>query len=73
MSRWAASKDNFTIDFGGFEHSYYSVQTTQGEEISQHLADCLSVILKEKKENDVRLASLDSAPLQVRVDLRGLF
>ena len=51
MRRWAASPNSFTLDFGDYSEAYYSVQTTEGETISQLIGDiikkvCLIVILQ---------------------------
>ncbi len=60
VSRWASSKDNFILDFGGFEATYYSVLTDQAEQLSQHLAERLQGSLKQKQQQEARAAS--SAP-----------
>ena len=38
VRRWAASPTTFTLDFGDYSDSYYSVQTTEGETISRLIA-----------------------------------
>ena len=38
VRRWAASPNVFTLDFGDYQDQYYSVQTTEGEQISQLIA-----------------------------------
>uniref|UniRef100_A0A8B9I9J7 Talin 1 n=1 Tax=Anser brachyrhynchus TaxID=132585 RepID=A0A8B9I9J7_9AVES len=35
IKRWAASPKSFTLDFGDYQDGYYSVQTTEGEQIAQ--------------------------------------
>lgn len=50
LRRWAASPNSFTLDFGDYAESYYSVQTTEGEQISQLIAGYIDIILKKRKE-----------------------
>ncbi|KAI1290436.1 Talin-2 [Halotydeus destructor] len=52
VKRWAASPNSFTLDFGDYSDSYYSVQTTEGEKISQLIAGYIDIILKQKKAKD---------------------
>lgn len=37
----------FLQDFGEYQESYYSVQTTEGEQISQLIAGYIDIILKK--------------------------
>ncbi|GAB6032133.1 hypothetical protein CHUAL_010792 [Chamberlinius hualienensis] len=52
VRRWAASPNTFTLDFGDYSDQYYSVQTTEGEQISQLIAGYIDIILKKKKAKD---------------------
>ncbi|XP_078580001.1 talin-1-like isoform X28 [Branchiostoma floridae x Branchiostoma japonicum] len=52
VRRWAASPKSFTLDFGDYSESYYSVQTTEGETISQLIAGYIDIILRKKKGKD---------------------
>ena len=52
VKRWAASPNSFTLDFGDYSDSYYSVQTMEGEQISQLIAGYIDIILKRKKAKD---------------------
>ncbi|KAL8568329.1 hypothetical protein ACOMHN_040902 [Nucella lapillus] len=52
VRRWAASPNSFTLDFGDYSDSYYSVQTTEGEQISQLIAGYIDIILRKKKAKD---------------------
>jgi len=52
VKRWAASPNSFTLDFGDYKQSYYSVQTSEGEQISQLIAGYIDIILKRKKAKD---------------------
>lgn len=52
VRRWAASPNSFTLDFGDYSESYYSVQTTEGEQISQLIAGYIDIILKKKRAKD---------------------
>lgn len=50
LRRWAASPNSFTLDFGDYAEAYYSVQTTEGEQISQLISGYIDIILKKRKE-----------------------
>jgi len=52
VRRWAASPNTFTLDFGDYSDQYYSVQTTEGEQISQLIAGYIDIILKKKQSKD---------------------
>ncbi|TPX50472.1 hypothetical protein SeLEV6574_g00877 [Synchytrium endobioticum] len=52
LRRWAASPNSFTLDFGDYADSYYSVMTTEGEQISQLISGYIDIILKKKKATD---------------------
>lgn len=52
VRRWAASPNSFTLDFGDYSDDYYSVQTTEGEQISQLIAGYIDIILRKKKAKD---------------------
>ena len=49
VRRWAASPNSFTLDFGDYSESFYSVQTTEGETISQLIAGYIDIIMQKKK------------------------
>ena len=49
VKRWAASPNSFTLDFGDYKKNYFSVQTSEGEQISQLIAGYIDIILKRKK------------------------
>ncbi|GFT39672.1 talin-2 [Nephila pilipes] len=52
VRRWAASPNSFTLDFGDYSDSYYSVQTPEGEQISQLIGGYIDIILKRKQAKD---------------------
>ncbi|KAJ3091552.1 Talin-1, partial [Quaeritorhiza haematococci] len=52
LRRWAASPNSFTLDFGDYADAYYSVQTSEGEQISQLIAGYIDIIMKKKKESE---------------------
>lgn len=52
VKRWAPTPNSFTLDFGDYSDSYYSVQTTEGEQISKLIAGYIDIILKRKKAKD---------------------
>ena len=47
VRRWAASPNSFTLNFGDYSEPYYSVQTTEGEQISRLIAGYIDIILKK--------------------------
>lgn len=47
VRRWAASPKSFTLDFGDYSEAYYSVQTTEGEQIGQLIGGYIDIILKK--------------------------
>jgi talin len=53
LRRWAASPNSFTLDFGDYAEAYYSVQTTEGEQISQLIAGRLLSFKKRKEMEKV--------------------
>ena len=52
VRRWAASPNVFTLDFGDYQDQYYSVQTTEGEQISQLIAGYIDIILKRRAKKE---------------------
>ena len=52
VRRWAASPNVFTLDFGDYQDQYYSVQTTEGEQISQLIAGYIDIILKRRQRKE---------------------
>ncbi|XP_047132289.1 talin-2 isoform X2 [Hydra vulgaris] len=53
VRRWAASPNSFTLDFGDYTEGYYSVQTSEGEQISQLIAGYIDIILKKRRAHDM--------------------
>ncbi|EDV28944.1 uncharacterized protein TRIADDRAFT_19795, partial [Trichoplax adhaerens] len=49
IRRWAASANSFTLDFGDYSDSFYSVQTKEGEQISQLIAGYIDIIIKKRR------------------------
>lgn len=47
VRRWGASPNTFTLDFGDYSDEYYSVQTTEAEQIQQLIAGYIDIILKK--------------------------
>lgn len=47
----------FFQDFGEYQESYYSVQTTEGEQISQLIAGYIDIILKKVFQTDANWES----------------
>jgi talin len=50
VRRWGASPNTFTLDFGDYSDQYYSVQTTEAEQILQLIAGYIDIILKKVQE-----------------------
>ena len=46
VRRWGASPNTFTLDFGDYADQHYSVQTTEGEQISHLIEGYIDIILK---------------------------
>ncbi|CAF3470464.1 unnamed protein product [Rotaria socialis] len=55
VKRWTASPNTFTLDFGDYATAYYSVQTHEGQQISQLIAGYIDIILKKKKDQDIAM------------------
>ena len=60
LRRWAATPTTFTLDFGDYADSYYSVQTAEGDAISQLIGGYIDIILKRKKDAERLIAEGDS-------------
>ncbi|KAL5245501.1 hypothetical protein ACI65C_012911 [Semiaphis heraclei] len=52
VRRWGASPHTFTLDFGDYSDRYYSVQTTEAEQILQLISGYIDIILKKKEAKD---------------------
>ncbi|XP_058805664.1 talin-2 isoform X2 [Phymastichus coffea] len=52
VRRWGASPNTFTLDFGDYSDQYYSVQTTEAEQILQLISGYIDIILKKQKSKD---------------------
>ncbi|XP_051170651.1 talin-1 isoform X3 [Leptopilina boulardi] len=52
VRRWGASPNTFTLDFGDYSDQYYSVQTTEGEQIQQLIAGYIDIILRKQQNKD---------------------
>ena len=42
----------FTLDFGDYQDQYYSVQTTEGEQIAALIAGYIDIILKRRQRKE---------------------
>ena len=49
VKRWAATQNIFTIDFGEYQDGFYSVQTPEGDKISEIIAGYIDIICKDKE------------------------
>lgn len=60
-------------DFGEYQESYYSVQTTEGEQISQLIAGYIDIILKKvrlfSRSSLIGVSSQSDALVLVHVDI----
>lgn len=52
VRRWGASPHTFTLDFGDYSDRYYSVQTTEAEQILQLISGYIDIIMKKKETKD---------------------
>ena len=48
VKRWAATQNIFTIDFGDYSEGFYSVQTPDGDKISEIVAGYIDLLAKNK-------------------------
>ena len=48
LRRWTASPNSFDLEFGDYSQSVYSVQTTEGEAISQLIAGYIDILINKK-------------------------
>ena len=51
IRRWAATKNNFTLDVGDYSESYLHFTTPDSEKISQLLTGYIDIILKRTRGN----------------------
>ena len=50
VKKWAASANTFTLDFGDhYSEPFYSVQTSEAEQIARLLSGYIDIILKKKR------------------------
>ena len=47
LKHWEDSANTFTLDFGDYSQSVYSVETTEGKAISQLISGYTDIIIKE--------------------------
>ncbi|KAL7676224.1 hypothetical protein ACOME3_002480 [Neoechinorhynchus agilis] len=52
LHRWGASSSMFTLDFGDYAESYYSVQTTETEELAFMISKYIELNVKYKQQHD---------------------
>lgn len=52
VRRWGASPQTFTLDFGDYSDRYYSVQTTEAEQILQLISGYIDIIMKKKEAKE---------------------
>ena len=52
VKRWGASPNTFTLDFGDYSDQYYSVQTTEAEQILQLISGYIDIFIKKQKSKD---------------------
>lgn len=55
VRRWGASPNTFTLDFGDYSDQYYSVQTTEAEQILQLISGYIDIILKKVYTSFIRV------------------
>lgn len=65
VRRWAASPNSFTLDFGDYSESFYSVQTNEGEKISQLIAMYIDIIMQKKKPLHTDVPDEEDEPVVV--------
>ena len=55
---------SLTLDFGDYPDSYYSVQTTEGDSISQLIAGYIDIILRRKRDAE-RMVAIEGPEIAV--------
>jgi talin len=50
LRRFSATANSFTLDFGDYADSYYTVQTKEGDAISRLISGYIDIILKKRKD-----------------------
>lgn len=59
VRRWGASPNTFTLDFGDYSDQYYSVQTTEAEQILQLISGYIDIILKKVCQQNIFIRLLN--------------
>ena len=70
IRRWNASSNTFTLDFGDYSDSYYSVKTTESEKIHQLISGYIDIILSKKKINDYLGVDLDERSVMIEENIQ---
>eukprot|EP00834_Sanchytrium_tribonematis_P001960 NODE_53_length_30760_cov_1.203712.p1 type:complete len:2138 gc:universal NODE_53_length_30760_cov_1.203712:1939-8352(+) len=52
LRRWAATPNSLTLDFGDHSDAYYTVQTAEGDVISQLIGGYIDIILKKRRDGE---------------------
>eukprot|EP01125_Pyxidicula_operculata_P006605 TRINITY_DN227_c1_g1_i1.p1 TRINITY_DN227_c1_g1~~TRINITY_DN227_c1_g1_i1.p1 ORF type:complete len:2471 (-),score=884.91 TRINITY_DN227_c1_g1_i1:132-7544(-) len=52
MRRWSFAHGSFTLDFGDYEDDYITVETDEGEALSQLIAGYIDIILKTRVDTE---------------------
>ena len=55
LRRWAATPNSLTLDFGDHSDAYYTVQTAEGDVISQLIGGYIDIILKKRRDGDRKI------------------
>ncbi|KAK6099239.1 hypothetical protein MT418_000678 [Batrachochytrium dendrobatidis] len=50
IRRWAATAKTFTLDFGDHSENYYSVESTEGDQISRLISGYIDIIVKKRNQ-----------------------
>ena len=64
VKRWAATQNIFTIDFGDYSQGFYSVQTPDGDKISEMVSGYIDLMNKAKENGGM----IDSGTTQEIMD-----
>ena len=72
LRRWAASGNSFTFDFGDYHEAYYTVQTPDGEQISQVISGYIDIILKRQRDAAAYVADSDDEQVVEEEDLSSM-
>ncbi|KAI9333340.1 hypothetical protein DFJ73DRAFT_50493 [Zopfochytrium polystomum] len=64
LRRWGAASNSMTLDFGSSPDSYYTVQTLEGEKISQLISGYIDIIVRKRRQASQDVSKEDILKVQ---------